>query len=520
MKARHLPYNPKLISAALLLVLAGVSPLGASVARADFPWGTTLQWAGAGYNGPGFSSTVVTFTITMPSQPPPLQAYWVGISAYDNEGRYDQLGFTTSLGYWEIQWSYTESCSPVYGSSYFTPADYHTDYGPRLTPGQTYTFRMGVAGEIVYTVDAVPGGPIWSYSTHNDANVHPIRFNHNNSATCERDGQTRTVDNLDFYEEISYINGGVGLQTIPLNFYISGITAGSQPVVDWNAGTLACFYVPRCASVDVVVVGAASGHPTNAVSIFNEFYDLRVGNTVLVIQQELPKAISVAGTVTRVSDLDCGAGNVCPVTLSTVNFPAGWTGPSFTPGSLNPSSGFRLSYTIPANTPVGYYYFRVEAADAFQKKATYLYSVGVGQGGGCVEERTPILTPHGYVQAKALRQGDKVLGFDFSTGGLLPLNVLSNNKSRSSDLVSINDGLLVVTAWDQPIYSHQGSFIGWVRDPRDLRVGDSIYHPTDGSWVPILSIANVTHKENVYEIVTDSPNNFVANGLLLDVKQM
>ncbi len=110
------------------------------------------------------------------------------------------------------------------------------------------------------------------------------------------------------------------------------------------------------------------------------------------------------------------------------------------------------------------------------------------------------------------------MGYDFQQGRLVPLELLTNKMSWANSVISINDGALVLTKTDQPIYVKNSTFVGWVRDPQDLKVGEFIFNAVQGNWVPITSIQSLQERIRVYDVVTVGPNNFIANGYLLDFK--
>jgi len=139
-------------------------------------------------------------------------------------------------------------------------------------------------------------------------------------------------------------------------------------------------------------------------------------------------------------------------------------------------------------------------------------------GGGCVAQGTPILTNHGYVPVQTLKPGEIVLGFDLRNGQTMSLRLVSNTMTWENSLIRINDGALLLTATNQPIYTRNSTYIGWVRDPQNLKVGESIYDAVNHQWVPIYSVENVYDRTRVYDVVTAGPNNFIANGYLLDYK--
>jgi len=51
-----------------------------------------------------------------------------------------------------------------------------------------------------------------------------------------------------------------------------------------------------------------------------------------------------------------------------------------------------------------------------------------------------------------------------------------------------------------------------------VRAGDFIFDAVHGEWVLVSSLQVVADRTKVYDILTDGPNNFIANGFLLDRK--
>ena len=85
-------------------------------------------------------------------------------------------------------------------------------------------------------------------------------------------------------------------------------------------------------------------------------------------------------------------------------------------------------------------------------------------------------------------------------------------------MLSINDGLLVTTLTKQPLYVKDGNWTGWVLDPQNLTVGEQLYDPLNGSWIAISSLHVLNGTFKVYDLQATSPNDFVANGILVDRK--
>lgn len=108
--------------------------------RAHAPAASTLggHWyAGSVYSGPTTNTSWVFAEISIPSAAAPdtSEFYYVILSIWDNNGSYDQIGFTDDYGTWGLAWSYTTgSCSSV---TYYYSPDAVT-----LTPGQLYLFAI------------------------------------------------------------------------------------------------------------------------------------------------------------------------------------------------------------------------------------------------------------------------------------------------------------------------------------------------------------------------------------------
>ncbi len=161
----------------------------------------------------------------------------------------------------------------------------------------------------------------------------------------------------------------------------------------------------------------------------------------------------------------------------------------------------------------GYWRFVVYAVN--WETGVYAITLGLTWYGGCVARDTPILTDGGYVPVQKLRPGDTVIGYDLSSGNLTQLHLVSNNMSWVPSVVSINNGALVVTPTDQPLFVKNDTFTGWLRDPRNLTVGDYMFDPVNGRWVQVTSMVTLDTDTRVYNVVTDGWKDFIANGFLL-----
>ena len=136
-------------------------------------------------------------------------------------------------------------------------------------------------------------------------------------------------------------------------------------------------------------------------------------------------------------------------------------------------------------------------------------------GGGCVLKNTVILVANSKTTpVQALKPGDEIMGYDIQTGTLVTETVTSNDCTTVNEILSINNGLLYLTPTDQPIYTDHG----WIRNPQDLKIGWKIYEPAENTWVTIQSLETLKGHFQVYDLRTTEPNNYIANGILLDMK--
>ncbi len=139
--------------------------------------------------------------------------------------------------------------------------------------------------------------------------------------------------------------------------------------------------------------------------------------------------------------------------------------------------------------------------------------------GGCVLAGTLVATPNGRERpVERFSEGDAVLGYNVALGTWVKESVTSNVATKVSEVLSINGGLLETTLTDQPLYVQNGTWTGWVRDPQNLSVGERLYSPWTGSWIGITSLQVLHGTFTVYDLRATGPNDYIANGVLADMK--
>lgn len=131
---------------------------------------------------------------------------------------------------------------------------------------------------------------------------------------------------------------------------------------------------------------------------------------------------------------------------------------------------------------------------------------------------TLILTPNGYVPVQTLQSGQEIVEYSLANGTLVTGTFISANATSVTSVLDINEGLLFVTPTDQPIYIHNSSYTGWLRNPQNLTLSDSLFDPVTGEWIHVTSLGVVYRTVLVYDVDTSGLNNFIAHGVLLDKK--
>lgn len=194
----------------------------------------------------------------------------------------------------------------------------------------------------------------------------------------------------------------------------------------------------------------------------------------------------------------------------------------FSTGTLTAGYTYRMWFYeygwISLNWPIpGLYNLGLFDMNAKLDYATAYISNG-GGGGGCILKNTPVLTPSGYVPVQKLKVGDTVSSYDLSGGQLVNSTVISLSSTKVTNILDINNGALRLTPYDQPIYMKNSTYTGWLRNPGELVAGDYLINPVSGNWTFVTQILQSSGSFTVYDVVTSGPNNYVANGFLLDIK--
>ncbi len=168
---------------------------------------------------------------------------------------------------------------------------------------------------------------------------------------------------------------------------------------------------------------------------------------------------------------------------------------------------------------VNYYVYTGPVNTSWPAETAYLSTSTLTCGGGCVAVDTPILLATGrYVPVQDLRQGSYLTGFDVVSGKVVDVRLTSIAETSVQSLIDINHGALLLTPTDQPIFVQNSTFVGWLQNPDQLVPGDAIFQPLTHEWIPVTNLTIEQGNVEVYDVTTSGPNDFIANGYLLDRK--
>jgi len=131
---------------------------------------------------------------------------------------------------------------------------------------------------------------------------------------------------------------------------------------------------------------------------------------------------------------------------------------------------------------------------------------------GCFVGSTPVLTPHGWKSISELKEGDRVVSYDNSTGKTTLRSIRSQKKHQSAIIWEIH-----LEGVKDPISTTRThSFLttrGWQRTDK-LCKGDAI--TTTGEHdVIVASVAKTERVEPVFNLVTDVDHTFVVAGCVV-----
>lgn len=138
--------------------------------------------------------------------------------------------------------------------------------------------------------------------------------------------------------------------------------------------------------------------------------------------------------------------------------------------------------------------------------------------GGCFGGNTPILTREGSIPISQLHQGDRIIGYNFTTDRVEDEQIGKIEIIQSPNYYLIN-GTIEVTK-DHPFYVRTAKGLELI-EVKNLKVGDRLLSSSNNRLAHrvITSIDRIEKSLVVYNLIAVTPDrNFYANGILVHNK--
>lgn len=329
----------------------GPPPAAAPIlARDPGPSDTTSHWwEGAEYSGTATTTTSMSVMIATPDDVPDDTSnfYYVLISAWDNAGSYDQIGYAADNGQWGTTFSWTDdpgsgACAQVF---HYNPAAYH------LTRGTTYLFAMTIAsGVVTFNVENSAGGILWTLN----APTNGTAFEVDQQYSC---GGSTYGGFTDYEEDYTTTQA---MPSYDFAFLYTKVSGASE--TNWTTLSAAGTGSPP-SNVGVSVAGAD-------VTVKNEPFNLSFAYA------GFDHATIAQGTTTVTKGVFLNEFAADDVTLSSSCLSSGWS-TAFSPASGGASFEFTLTVTVPVATALGTYCVRVLATDGNDLFTRLLFNITV-----------------------------------------------------------------------------------------------------------------------------------------------
>jgi len=148
--ASHLATPPPRNEIGVDRQLAATNPLLAPHTATGTHW-----WTGVVYSGSSVTATSLAVTMRVPDDVSGPQDDWFSLlSAFDNNGSYDQIGISDFFGIWGVAINTGQSCTGQYATE---------DVAHQLDRGESYTFSMSInSGSVLFLVTNSSRSTAWS----------------------------------------------------------------------------------------------------------------------------------------------------------------------------------------------------------------------------------------------------------------------------------------------------------------------------------------------------------------------
>ncbi|HXQ93562.1 MAG TPA: hypothetical protein VN864_00100 [Thermoplasmata archaeon] len=466
---------------------------------------------GTQYIGSATTAVELTTQVTVPYDFAPQGTEYVGLlGAYDSTAAYDMIGVADYSGGWWLFYDQNAGHCASGGTQVWNAYP--------LNMGTTYPLSMTIsssAGTITYAVD-LPGSTtvVWSTSLTTTATYFKV----DNSAPCGTGlpgggllpGWSTAEYLFPLYalptENFIFADNQYCSSSTCYNIASSSVSCYYSPYVDWNN-----------------YCGVSSATPTTT-TVEDELFTIAPPSSQYVTLARGTSA-TVTGTAAWVNSL-CSSSSppACTVTFHTATALPSGLSISYSPTSGTVNFAYTITITASSSNACTYSNTEIQGVGTpifpgeVSEIGLVIQVTGCG-GGGCVAQGTMIQTPTGPIPVEELRPGSPVLSYDVSTGAIQVRIVTNIIVTAVGSVLDINDGQLLVTLQDQPLWVKGPGFTGIVKDPSNLTLADFLFDPLTGEWVPIHSLAVLNGATLVYD-VQDGPHGSFLGGELLAFKKM
>ena len=133
-----------------------------------------------------------------------------------------------------------------------------------------------------------------------------------------------------------------------------------------------------------------------------------------------------------------------------------------------------------------------------------LTTTGSVSGGG------QVLLANGQTEAmSAVAPGTLVMGYDASTGAMVPTVAMGLYPIATKQVIVINNGQLVVDAGEAMYINGAPAYAS------SLKVGDSIYSATQGTGIKVTNLIYLNGSFTVYDTITSPTDFIIVNGYVV-----
>jgi YVTN family beta-propeller protein len=264
-------------------------------------------YAGGEYTGRAEHGKAIQVELRVPNDSANSSSfYYVILSAWDNAGSYDQVGFAADFGTWGLAYSTTSYCATTY---------YYSADAEALQQGENYLFGMVIsAGNVTLTAAyASNGTSIWNRT----ADTGGTQFVISDEYTCDSETYYDYTD----YEEVYESAGPV----LPYDYFFQNNSVGGSLVDNWS------IYL--------------YSSPISVTVVF-EYSNVTIENQPLIL-------LNTSGVVGGIVGVD-GKGFVpsSAIRLAFAGMPLTWNCTSDSSGNFPGGSGTPCTFGVPA-TPGG-----------------------------------------------------------------------------------------------------------------------------------------------------------------------